>query len=56
MNGFGYISRETGHSRDPAPPHRIVGISYMESLGHPLSFAAKAGKRSFYSVAGWKRY
>ena len=30
MKGFGWASRDTGHSRVPLPPERIRGIS-MES-------------------------
>jgi hypothetical protein len=29
MKGLGYASRDTGHSREPAPPERITGTSML---------------------------
>src|SRR3974390_2233859 len=29
MNGFGIDSRDTGQRRVPAPPHRMIGTSFM---------------------------
>ena len=39
---FGYISRDSGHSRVPAPPERITGItkthdSLTESFPRPIA-------------------
>jgi hypothetical protein len=30
MNGLGCNSRETGQRREPAPPHKTVGISFIK--------------------------
>ncbi len=32
MNGFGIASRDTGHSRVPDPPERIIGSSCIRTL------------------------
>src|SRR3546814_18290684 len=38
MKGLGCCSRDTGHRREPAPPHKIVGISVVVMLIYPFLY------------------
>jgi len=38
MNGFGCDSRETGHSLEPAPPHRMIGNKLTEASQYGIYY------------------
>jgi hypothetical protein len=46
MNCFGKVSRDSGHTRVPAPPHMITGNIFTQNLAARLVRYARRGKRA----------
>src|SRR5262249_10115142 len=60
-NCLGMLSRETGHSRVPTPPHMITGIictgmalACSNTSSHPSAERQAASQRIFFGFGGFR--